>query len=97
MLLLHCPYCGPRWEQEFQCRGEAHVTRPTPSAEASEEAWASYLYLRTNPKGLHYERWLHTHGCRRWFNVARSTVTHAIVATYRPGEPKPELKPEPKP
>ena len=46
--------------------------------------------FRTNPKGYHYERWTHDHGCRRWFNVKRHTVTDKIVQTYKMGESKPE-------
>ena len=43
----------------------------------------------TNPKGVHFERWNHARGCRRWFNVARHTVTHEILAVYKMGEPPP--------
>ena len=43
--------------------------------------------MRTNPKGVHAERWRHTHGCGRFFNAVRDTVSDRIVATYRPGEP----------
>ena len=28
MLLITCPYCGPRPEIEFRCGGEAHIARP---------------------------------------------------------------------
>ena len=28
------------------------------------------------------ERWRHVAGCRRWFNMARDTVTHEIVEIY---------------
>ena len=28
MLLIHCPWCGPRDETEFRCGGEAHIARP---------------------------------------------------------------------
>ena len=45
--------------------------------------------MRTNPKGAHHERWCHAHGCRRWFNVRRDTVSHAITAVYPMGEPPP--------
>ena len=45
--------------------------------------------MRTNRKGLNLERWVHTHGCRRWFNVARDTVTHRIEAVYGMGEAPP--------
>jgi sarcosine oxidase delta subunit len=45
---------------------------------------------RDNPKGIHYEHWLHAYGCGRRFNVARHTVTHEILAVYRMGDRKPE-------
>jgi sarcosine oxidase, subunit delta len=45
--------------------------------------------MRSNPKGVHYERWRHVHGCGRFFNCARDTVSDRILATYRPGEPRP--------
>jgi heterotetrameric sarcosine oxidase delta subunit len=56
-----------------------------------DATWADYLFNRDNPKGVHYERWLHAYGCGRWFNVARHTVTHEILAVYRMGDPKPVL------
>ena len=92
MLLILCPWCGPRDETEFGCGGEAHIVRPKqPAAVADDDAWADYLFMRTNPKGLHFERWNHSHGCRRWFNVARHTVTDEILAAYRRGERPPTL------
>ena len=33
----------------------------------------------------------HDHGCRRWFNVMRNTVTDNIIKTYKMGEPRPEI------
>ncbi|MDG2416820.1 MAG: sarcosine oxidase subunit delta, partial [Pelagibacterales bacterium] len=32
----------------------------------------------------------HDHGCRRWFNVMRDTVSDEILATYKMGEEKPK-------
>jgi heterotetrameric sarcosine oxidase delta subunit len=92
MLLLVCPWCGPRAEREFACGGEAHIARPEKPEAVGDAAWADYLFMRRNPKGVHLERWLHTHGCRRWFNVARDTVSHRILAVYRVGEAPPELE-----
>ena len=89
MLLIECPWCGPRNEDEFSFGGEAHIARPTVPESESDVEWANYLFMRTNRKGLHYERWVHAHGCRRWFNVARDTVTHEIRAVYRMGERPP--------
>lgn len=77
MLLIPCPWCGPRNETEFRPGGEADVHRPAP-AEASDVQWANYLFMRDNLRGPVRERWLHAHGCRRWFNVERDTVTHDI-------------------
>jgi sarcosine oxidase subunit delta len=92
MLLVTCPYCGPRPEIEFRYRGEAHVARQDPSA-LDDEALCGYLYLRSNPKGLHAERWYHVHGCGRFFNALRDTVSDAFVTTYRAGEPRPHAAP----
>ena len=89
MFLIDCPHCGERDEAEFVCGGEAHIVRPPDPDAVSDEQWAEYLFMRTNPKGLHFERWAHEHGCRRWFNACRSTVTHQIVAVYAMGEPAP--------
>lgn len=89
MLLINCPWCGPRDEIEFSCGGEAHITRPADPASLSDQEWADYLFMRKNLKGLHYERWHHAYGCRRWFNAARNTVTHEIYATYKMGETPP--------
>jgi heterotetrameric sarcosine oxidase delta subunit len=86
MLLIDCPWCGPRDEIEFHCGGEAHIARPADPDALTDEAWADYLFMRTNPKGWLRERWVHSQGCRRWFNLVRSTVTHEIVAVYRIGE-----------
>ena len=90
MLLISCPWCGERDETEFRCGGEAHLARPAEPDALSDEAWGEYLFLRRNPKGRFHERWVHSLGCRRWFNVVRDTVTHEIVAIYKMGEPGPE-------
>lgn len=87
MLLIRCPWCGPRDESEFHCGGEAHIERPIAPDDLSDEQWADYLFMRSNPKGVHRERWYHEAGCRRWFNVERDTLTHEILRVYRIGEP----------
>ncbi len=89
MLQLSCPWCGTRDELEFSFGGESHVTRPT--LESDDAEWSDYLFNKENPKGIHYEQWLHKYGCGRWFNMARDTVTHEIYAVYKMGEAKPEL------
>lgn len=91
MLLIHCPYCGARPELEFSYGGEAHIARPPDPAVVSDEAWADFLYQRSNPRGVHAERWRHTHGCARFFNALRDTTTDMFLATYRIGEPRPDI------
>ena len=86
MLLISCPWCGPRDEIEFRCGGEAHISRPADPDALSDALWADYLFMRRNTKGAHRERWVHAQGCRRWFNVERSTVTHAITRVYTAAE-----------
>lgn len=90
MLLIECPFCGRRPESEFGCGGESHVARPAPPENVSDETWGDYLFFRTNPRGLHAERWCHVMGCQQWFNVVRDVVSHEIRAVYRMGEPNPE-------
>lgn len=97
MLLIRCPWCGPRDEVEFHYGGEAHVVRPERPEALTDAEWADYLFMRNNPKGWFRERWVHSHGCRRWFNAIRHTVTHEFAATYRPDEAQPPLPPETRP
>ncbi len=90
MLLIHCPYCEmERPEIEFRYSGEAHIARPEDPGRLSDADWANYLYMRSNPKGEHAERWRHAHGCGRFFNAIRDTVSDKILATYKSGEQKP--------
>ena len=90
MLLISCPWCGERDESEFSYGGEAHIARPENPDALSDAEWADYLFMRKNPKGRHMERWVHAHGCRRWFNVVRDTVTHKIAGSYKMGETPPD-------
>ena len=93
MLLIDCPYCGERPEPEFVYGGQAHIARPPEPAAVSTEDWAAYLYRRENTRGVHAERWRHTHGCGRFFNALRDTTTDHFLATYRVGEPPPAARP----
>ncbi|MFI1927726.1 sarcosine oxidase subunit delta family protein [Streptomyces sp. NPDC020377] len=89
MLLISCPWCGPRDEAEFHYGGQAHVPYPEDSAALTDEEWARYLFFRDNPKGPFAERWSHAAGCRKWFNAVRDTSTNEVLAVYRPGEERP--------
>ncbi len=91
MLLIPCPWCGERHQSEFTYGGEAHIERPREPDGLSDEAWAGYLFTRSNPKGWHRERWHHSLGCRRWFNALRHTLSDELVAVYKVGETPPAL------
>jgi sarcosine oxidase, subunit delta len=89
VLLVRCPWCGPRDEVEFHHGGQAHIAYPEDPEALSDEGWADFLFMRDNPLGHFRERWYHVHGCRRWFNAVRDTSTHRFIATYRMDEEPP--------
>ncbi len=82
MLLIECPWCGPRAETEFSYGGEAGILRPPDPYALSDAEWADYLFYRSNPSGAHRELWNHAQGCRRWFVAERDTVIYRIERTY---------------
>ena len=91
MLLIECPYCKEaRSELEFHYEGEAHIARPLDPDALTDEQWAEFLYVRTNTRGRHRERWRHVHGCGRFFNAVRDTVTDKLIVSYKQGE-RPEI------
>ncbi len=85
MLLIDCPWCGPRDESEFAYGGEADIARPADPDALSDAEWADYLFMRSNIKGMNRELWNHQHGCRRWFIAERDTVSHVVRATFAMG------------
>lgn len=81
MLTLHCPNCGVQADEtELHPGGEAHLTRHGPGS--SDDDFEGYLFLRENPRGVHFERWRHAYGCGKWFHAARCTVTLEVFGTY---------------
>ena len=90
MLLIPCPNCGPRDETEFHYGGQAHVPYPENPNELTDTEWSRYLFYRENPKGIFAERWVHSTGCRQWFNMLRDTVSYDIKAVYKMGTPRPD-------
>ena len=93
MLLISCPNCGPRDETEFHYGGQAHIAYPENPNELSDRQWAEYLFYRENTKGTFAERWVHSTGCRQWFNMLRDTVSYDIQAVYPMGTPRPDRSP----
>ena len=81
MLILTCPYCGVAAEEtELAAGGEAHLKRFGPGS--SDDEFEGYLFLRRNPRGVHFERWRHAMGCGKWFLAARDTATLEVYGTY---------------
>ena len=76
MLLIECPWCGPRAEIEFSYGGEGDIARPLETREAHRQGLGRLPVHAQEHAGLHREQWHHAQGCRRWFNAARDTVTY---------------------
>lgn len=70
MLLIHCPWRGPRPEPEFVHGGEL---RPTPHTDLGDEERGGHPGHRSNPHSPHARRWWHAHGCGSLFNAVRDT------------------------
>ncbi|HYM99399.1 MAG TPA: sarcosine oxidase subunit delta [Aestuariivirgaceae bacterium] len=93
MLTIKCPVCGVEGDEtDFHYGHQAHIARPATidPDKISDEQQCDYLFMRLNPKGLHFERWRCDRGCGKWFHAARDTVTMEFRATYGIGELPPE-------
>ena len=87
MFHIYCPYCEEhREEEEFHPRGQAHLQCPADPENCSDEQWGDYLFFRDNPRGIHHELWVHSVGCRKFFNITRHTANYEILETYKMGE-----------
>jgi sarcosine oxidase, subunit delta len=86
VLSIPCPWCGRRDEAEFTYGGQAGIAYPDDPDSLSDEEWADFQFMRDNPKGGFAERWFHSAGCRRWFDLVRSTVTHEVHQVHEPAE-----------
>ena len=90
MMLIKCPYCEEkRPEVEFSYAGEAHIVRPENPDSLDDAAWEAFLFKRQNRRGVQFERWVHVHGCARYFNAVRDTVSDKFHLTYKAGVARP--------
>ena len=86
------PLVRSRAEIEFAYGGEGGVVRPVRlGTDGAMKNGVTMSSCAATP-GLHHERWRHASGCGRWFNALRDTVTYRIHATWKVGEPMPDLK-----
>jgi heterotetrameric sarcosine oxidase delta subunit len=93
MLLIYCPYCEEeRSELEFRKR-RRRAYRPPDQHRGRDDrrGLRGVLLSARQPQGLIFERWRHLHGCGRFFNAARDTVSDKFLTTYKAGLPKPDL------
>ncbi len=81
MLLIPCPWCGPRHESEFENAGPVRARRAHDPGALSDAQWLDYLLVRPNPCGALRERWWHARGCGEWFEIIRHTATHELLGT----------------
>ena len=93
MFLIDCPFClEARAESEFSCAGEAFIERPVDPDGVTDQAWGDYVFFRTNTKGVFWEQWVHSQGCRKYFIIQRHTATNHIVASYTLAEARKEAQ-----
>ena len=71
-----------------------HLPDERSAAEVMQKAARTardFLFIRSNPRGHHFERWRHVNGCARFFNEVRETVSDRFLTTYKAGEPRPDI------
>ena len=79
MLIIHCPFCGPRNESEFMHGGPVKTERPHAPESMADSEWIDYLTVPQNPIGPVKEKWWHVRGCGKWLTITRHTVTHEFL------------------
>ena len=77
MLLIDCPHCGPRAQEEF---GYDRTLDSLVRIEDAPDAAMAALYARANPRGEDDEIGRHTFGCRGWRVLRRDRVSPASLA-----------------
>jgi sarcosine oxidase subunit delta len=85
MKRITCPLNGPRDAAEF-VQGPAWKRLPAPDAD--DAAWAAWVFLEENRKGVVREWWCHV-PTNTWFLADRDTATDTILRTLDPGELEP--------
>ena len=90
MLLIPCPWCGPRDEVEFHYGGQAHVAYPADPPALTDEEWAAVPVLPRQPQGPVRRALDATPPAAAAGSTPSATPrTHEFLAVYRIGEPKP--------
>ncbi|MGY8794548.1 MAG: sarcosine oxidase subunit delta [Woeseiales bacterium] len=77
-MIIECPHCGERHEDEFVYGGDVRHARPENPDALSDAAWRDYIYSVPNTKGWAKEHWWHVRGCNRWIVVQRNSVNNEL-------------------
>ena len=89
MLLIPCPWCGPRDEVEFRYGGEAHIARAR-TGRARRRGLGGIPVHARQPEGGH-RRALGAPGrLPALVQRLRDTASHRIIAVYKIGEQPPD-------
>lgn len=78
MLLINCPHCGLRNQDEFVYGGDVEHRRPENPQNVSDADWCEYIYTVPNTKGWAREYWWHVRGCQRWSVIERNSEDNAL-------------------
>ena len=93
----HLPRLRPKATRPISTTAARRMCADPAQCQRITEPQRDYLFIRHNPKGLHFERWRCDRGCGKWFHAARDTVTMEFKAFYGIAElPPPELMAEAK-
>ena len=92
MLLIRCPYCGERPEIEFRHGGRGAHRAPARSGVAVATPNGRTIFT-TAPirRACTPSAGATSHGCGRFFNALRDTISDFFLTTYKLGEPRPDL------
>lgn len=82
MKRLRCPVNGWRNIDEFVWGGEV---KAAPAPDAGAEAWAAFVFLEENRRGVIREWWCHAPSST-WFQAERDTACDRVLRTFLPGQ-----------
>ena len=86
MLVITCPFCGPRDEREFDYGGLAKAPRSEAANVTNDTEWIAYLLYPDDQGRIADEYWWHVRGCGEWVRVRRNTTTHRIEQSAEESE-----------
>lgn len=79
MLLIPCPWCGPRGHEEFTFGDAADKRRPAQPQRCDDDTWAEFLYGPQNPPAGGRYLVCHSLACGLWFAVDFDTSSHELT------------------